>query len=157
MDFPFPKKATVLVCLGLVIFMQGYCFITREELYPFAPFVMYSIPYVLPVHEFHMEAAGEDQVFTSVASMGTYSEGPMSEILYEGSFFGWPQAQRALQDIFDECLEKNCKLEWLGHPAGVMKEMKRLRAVQETYFSVKSLAQKKPDEVKIPFEIINDR
>lgn len=149
-------KAAVVAGLAALVGLQTLCFFTSWELYPMAPFTMYSNPFDLPVKLYQVEVTTGENVFTPVFRWGEFDEAALAGLLNAG------EAQRIdlrseFTQILYSCRQSSDCLVRVGTGMVSSTSLKIIRGVKNTYASVEELKNRIPSQKRILVELRFDQ
>jgi hypothetical protein len=153
-DISVKRKTTIRGAFTVLTALPVLCFFTGWELYPFAPYSMYSHPFTLPINKFRFEAIvknGDFQPLTDIEGFGQDFLISFLRRLDDGE----SGATEALKERLNRCLETVCRVN-VGEKMVDMPSIRKLRGVRESFDHISDLITRIPSHTEVLIELNYD-
>lgn len=139
------RSVSALVLLLTVL--PVLCFYGDFELYPFAPYNMYSKPFTLPYEDFILEVVTKDATPWRVRSLNNLNESFLEKIIF--SLKDDPvEVTRKLNSLYKNCKIAHCVILTNAH-AIPFSDVLVIRSLKRVFKTMTALARQQPEDTHI--------
>ncbi len=144
-------ERSVLAAGLLLTLLPLACFYGDFELYPFAPYSMYSHPFTLPHEDFILEAVTKDNARLRIVSFNKLDQSFLESLIYSFKDDS-PAVRKELELLSQNCKAADC-VKFSNNEAVLMSNIRSIRAVKRVFNTVTALAHQQPETAHTLAEI----
>ncbi len=153
-DICASRKTLIRGALVALIALPFFCFLTDLELYPFAPYNMYSHPFSLPINKFRFEVADGSGNFQPLTDIEGFGQDFLISFLRRIDA-GENGTTEDLKERLSRCMKLSCRMN-VGEKIVVMPSIKKLRGVRDSFNQLSDLVAKVPSRTDVLIELHYD-